>query len=419
MGRPKKPYQTSWGDIIPCLARDTDGRWRIIATGKRFTEPDERRAVARFHAMHQPETVKVPSTVRSESVPTGDGFSRLILRAETPADDYWRWLREELIARPEYVAKMTGIPELANLRHLPLPKPAIQIEELVTAYERENPSTERSKRRAIITLRKLARSADARTLNDLTQERLSAWREKIETDPKLKSAGTRAGLYGQVKAVISFGLKVGMDEQQIRAALDRCKVLWTAEALPPVQPKPISREDYHTLLKASNETWRAWLLLALNLAMTVEDLVQLKWSDFDLEAGTYTAIRYKTRRKRIPRAGVLWAETMEAMEKLRRRSEHVFTSTHGTAYSKNSRVILFAKLRKKAGLPDTVKMNQIRDGAYTTAARATTDERWARVLAGHRAPGLQDNYVLRNPEAVRPACEAVYKAYGPFPGTSD
>lgn len=43
-GRPAKSYTTSWGETINGLARGNDGRWRIIATGQRFTEADERRA---------------------------------------------------------------------------------------------------------------------------------------------------------------------------------------------------------------------------------------------------------------------------------------------------------------------------------------------------------------------------------------
>src|SRR5688500_8045644 len=51
MGRPPKPYRPSWGgDPIPGLYKCPDGRWRINATGKRFTEPDERVAIARFKA---------------------------------------------------------------------------------------------------------------------------------------------------------------------------------------------------------------------------------------------------------------------------------------------------------------------------------------------------------------------------------
>lgn len=48
MGRKPKPYISTWGEIIPDLARDSDGRWRIVPTRYRFTETDERLAVMRF-----------------------------------------------------------------------------------------------------------------------------------------------------------------------------------------------------------------------------------------------------------------------------------------------------------------------------------------------------------------------------------
>ncbi|MCX5661534.1 MAG: hypothetical protein NTW19_17790, partial [Planctomycetota bacterium] len=46
-GRPQKPYRTTWGELIDGLARGKDERWRIIATGFRFTEASERLAVAK------------------------------------------------------------------------------------------------------------------------------------------------------------------------------------------------------------------------------------------------------------------------------------------------------------------------------------------------------------------------------------
>jgi len=199
VGRPQRPYETSWGEVVPGLARDTDGRWRIAATGKRFTEPDERRAVARFLADHQPETVRTPTTVET-ALPKRDEngmFSGpIVVKPQTKAEDYWPWLREQLIERPEYIAKMTGIPEVANLRHLPIPKASLTIAKIIEAYERDNPSTAATKRRVVATFRRLAKFAGARTLDDLTQEKLTAWRAEIESDPKLTSAGTRVGMYG-------------------------------------------------------------------------------------------------------------------------------------------------------------------------------------------------------------------------------
>jgi len=50
----------------------------------------------------------------------------------------------------------------------------------------------------------------------------------------------------------------------------------------------------------------------------------------------------------------------------------------------------------------------VRDGAYTAMCNASgVEEKHARLLAGHRSHGLQDNYVTKNTAIVRGACEAV------------
>ena len=60
LGRKQKPYESSTGEIIPGLAHDTNGRWRIVSTGVRFSETNEAIAIARFKAMQpQPEAVRV------------------------------------------------------------------------------------------------------------------------------------------------------------------------------------------------------------------------------------------------------------------------------------------------------------------------------------------------------------------------
>lgn len=50
-GRKQRPYKASWGETIDGLYLRHDNRWRIVSTGKVFTEPDERKAVDRFHEL--------------------------------------------------------------------------------------------------------------------------------------------------------------------------------------------------------------------------------------------------------------------------------------------------------------------------------------------------------------------------------
>jgi integrase len=248
-------------------------------------------------------------------------------------------VRVRLLAEPKYAATMTGIPGLEHMIRMDAPSSSIKLADLIGAYRKENPSTDKAKREAIATFQRLIDHAGAKTLDDLTQAKLLAFRTSIEKSGTLKSAGTRAAYYGRIKTIISFGLKVGLDQEQLRAALDRCKVLWTAEALPVVNPRPISREDYHALLTAAGDSaWRAWLLLGLNLCLHMEEVCALKWSDFDLASGTYACVRNKTRRQRIPRAATLWPETLAALKGVPRRGEFVFDSTHGTRFNKNTRI---------------------------------------------------------------------------------
>ncbi len=50
-GRKRKPYVAANGDTINGLSRVKDGRWRVIGTQIRFTEPDAQRAIDRFREL--------------------------------------------------------------------------------------------------------------------------------------------------------------------------------------------------------------------------------------------------------------------------------------------------------------------------------------------------------------------------------
>jgi hypothetical protein len=47
-------------------------------------------------------------------------------------------VREQLLASPEYVARKTGIPEVAGLRYLPLPQKALKIVDMIEVYRQQN-----------------------------------------------------------------------------------------------------------------------------------------------------------------------------------------------------------------------------------------------------------------------------------------
>jgi integrase len=428
MARPQKPHHQSWDNRpVVGLYRCPDGRWRINATGEKFTCHDEREAIRRFRHWEQQQAgmqvlIPRPPVMPEEMGPFDyKGEPRPRPPHSINSTDFWPWLRELFLNHPEYLAEQMALPQLLNIRHMDMPRPGLKLTELIRAYKEKNPSTPKAKARCVAIFEKLIDHSGARTLDDLTAAALERFKLSVEQSKDIRSAGTKTWMFGQVKAMLSFGLKVGLDQQQIRAALDRCRVLWTADAPPPMQPKPISKEDFHKLLHAAGGgPWRAWLLLGLNAALYLEELCAAKWAELDLDDCVYCTIRNKTKTDRIPRAATLWEETIAALRSLPRGPVYVFTSAHGTRFaSSNARANAFADLRERAGVAKEIGFSSLKDAAYSIACQSAPDERLARVLAGHRAPGLLDNYVLRHPEVVRPACDAIYRAYGPFPPPSD
>ena len=142
---------TSWGEIIPGLYYGADKRWRIIATGVRFREEDERRAVQKLKTMTADPGVTIPLSTRATiddvfadgpGEPSGD--LRLDRTAEgtytfsrdMPTAVMWAWVRQQLLSNPSHVAQMAGIPEIANLANLPRTPANINLEDLLAVYQR-------------------------------------------------------------------------------------------------------------------------------------------------------------------------------------------------------------------------------------------------------------------------------------------
>jgi integrase len=255
--------------------------------------------------------------------------------------------------------------------------------------------------------KEFARVTGATLLNDLTQANIKEYRDFVEKT--VDAPSTRKWQYGQVKSVLAFGLKDGIDAAQIRVALDKCKVLWVGEKMPAAKPCPMSPADFRALLAGTDDKWRAILLLGLNLCLHLGEVTALKWESF---LGDY----YSTAREKtgVARGAVLWQETKDAMAKLPRKGPYVLTSCHGTRFNRNGITNEFLKLRRQLGVAKDLTFEGVRDGAYT-AALQSCEEKIVRVLAGHKSAGQLDSYVLRDPACTRPAVAAVHKVYGPFP----
>ena len=292
-----------------------------------------------------------------------------------------------------------------------IPKPSLRLEAILDIYKQHADVLPRSKRYAIKRFEDFVKITKAKTLADLTTEVLATYRDTIKT--RVISPGTIANYFGVVKWIIRFAKTEGWDAVQIDACLSRMAVLKAPRDTRVHTPSPISPANFGKLLEVARKNYPAWearLLVMLNFCLHFDEALAIEWVDLNFEAETFCTRRNK--RGRVIRCATLWPETVQALKAIKRTgSPFVFTSTHGTRFNACGQWKTWEKIRKAAGLPN-VQLDDVRDGAYTAACNASgVEEKHARLLAGHRSHGLQDNYVARNPAIVRGACEAVRAAF--------
>ena len=274
-GRQLEAYTPKIGQPIPGLCKTSDGRWRVhLPDGERlrFTEPDEAKAIAKAKALlgRQNPTVVLP--IATKDMPLEEAYAKarhpvqkvvaIIERDKPPRLEshigltaYIDAVRRDLVERPLWLAEQTGLPELAGWRATSVPAKSLTIKAVLDNYRQHGGASDKSKQEACKPMEGLAAHVNAKTLEDLSVEKLNAWRAHIEKS--IPGPASRKAYYSRVRSVVAFGLKSGLDGTQIRAFVDRAAVLWTAAALPTVKPTPISREHFHKLLATAEDgTWR-------------------------------------------------------------------------------------------------------------------------------------------------------------------
>jgi len=460
-GRSLASYRSSKGEIFQGLKKDPkSNRWRISQTEERFTEPDERLAIQRFlrvvNALTPAATVKIegdftPSTpaqvpttftINGRAVDFEDAKLLDIMKAiskdaygdnnisplqkrfrdklknteinasnDIAAHAFWEWLKNLLIDQPDYIAKMTGVAEIAGLKNFAIPKKALRLDAILQTYKSHANGKPESKRLAENTFNEFIDITTACTLTDLTVENLKLYRETIKS--RLRSPGSVAAYFGRIKNIIRFGKSEGLDPVQIDKTVSMLAILKAPQDNRTLKPSPISPDDFKAIMDVCNNSYAEWtprLLVMLNCCLHFGEAMEVQWGDFDLGKRTFCSKRNK--RGKVIRAATLWAETIAALNTVKRtNSPYVFVSQWGSSFNPKGQWKTWEKIRIQAKLPH-LKMDDFRDGAYTAACNAIgVDEKLARLLAGHRSHGLQDNYVERNPAIVEPACDAVYMNY--------
>ena len=448
LGR-KNKFHTFSGDNLPVvgLCKDKGKRWRIALgpqnplTGKRFTEVDERLAIATFYRLtggssirqllgqpgpvftmgqaEQPANGMVLSRVgvglgAAALVWAADGFEATSAKSGVESmpinldcPEVWAFVRQSVVERPRYVAGQTGIEEIGYLTKLGRPEAIPTLKELGEAYftRADICAKELHNSRSYWNLfRKLV---SVKHVDELTPAIFLAYADALKGKGLAGSSQSRH--IGKVRSILAAALKRGSNQATLRKALDAAACMSKPKATK-VDPHPIASADFAKLYKVADVQWQAILLLSLNAALYASEACGLRWGNLDLATNALSATRHKTG---LPRTAVLWPQTVAALKLLPRDPDrdNLFTAPNGRAMNADNLRWAFKALRQSAGVGE-IQFNQLRDGALTAAAAAGVEQLEVDVLAGQRAPGVTDHYVRRAAGLTARACAAVGEAYG-------
>lgn len=426
-GRPTARYRMANGTEVQGLSRKADGRWKVSATGQTFVEPDEGRAVARFHAMTKksPFMLAISSTATmpmSEAVEAVERFGqspikitldengKLVFSREADEDAMYRWMRDEILTRPELCAKRTGIEALGYLNQLKRPTASPKLTELGALYAGKTGLSSNEVSRSKLFWKEFVSAlatVGVETVRELNHDAVHIYESKVEAS-KL-SPKSILHRYRKIRTIFAYAIKRGKASEDCRKALDICAMLEVKEHTT-LAPKPITPEQFWKIhsevTKSGDTTFAAIMLTALNACMYPGEIACLKWDEVNLKAGELVTRRPKTG---VSRVCMLWPEVTTALKKLPKQGDAIF-HTKVRSYTVFSVGDKFEKYRDAAGVSDEVTFSAIRDAAFTSSCRSSSLDK-ARVLAGHRLPGATDHYVQRNPGFVKEACEAIRKQF--------
>lgn len=465
MGRRAKPYEFGNEHINGLYRRPGTDKWKITAAKPpiEFRCSDELAAIARFRkweTSHKSRSVILKATTVKSKIGSflesqqqlramvkakEGGLDKLTDDevqdfvddttefnwqnaqdlADIPVEIICEAFKAQLFADPKRIAELMSMPALAEPHNLVVRTASHSVIDLMEEYLAKRKPVRASEVRRIV--KDFCSTANVKTVNDIHAKAVQDWGDSVEKGDY--SAATIRDIFSTIKRVVAFGLtRAEYDKSQIRRALDEMAVLVAPENSKTLDPKPISKEYFAMLLNAAvaeqDAIAEGQLLVMLNLCMYPMEAAKLKWAEIDLNAKTVVAERSKTK---VVRIGVLWDRTIKALEKLPHKGEYVFVSNRGTHFKPSGIKDRFVKLKgaavkeyakdktetevraMEANLAQ-VKMNHIRDGAYTAAIQGGASPETARLLAGHRT-GIADHYVKRNASMVKGACEAVERHY--------
>ena len=186
------------------------------------------------------------------------------------AASFWDTVRQQILATPQLVAQSTGIEQIGYLKGLAPPQPSATLRAVRQLYHDKAVITAHWRRKSELYWKEFTASVGVRTLRDLTQDIIAAYKSKVLTEPT--SSTYVKHRFSEIKTILAYSKAWGMWAEDRKRALAFCSIL-VAPSTVSMDPAPISRDHFQRLLDVAAgsdcrlRSMRAILLVALNCCM--------------------------------------------------------------------------------------------------------------------------------------------------------
>lgn len=300
-GRKRKDFpDPTTGKPVVGLSRMTDGRWRIIGTQIRFTEPDVQKAITHFYKLMgeklyeglPPEEIEWLRTPASAIVDgnavtaLSRGFA-LVGKPEVAWRRFWTFVGQEIRAKPKWVAEQTGVEQIGYFTDVKPPAPLPSFDEIEQTYLKHAKCSLLQRKKHLRGFKDFIQTAEVESLRDIVPEAVVAYQDEVQgrivTRPNgtqgRSSGKTQAHLYGGIRRVLRFCKSRAMAVDAMNKAISYLEILKPSETAVSLDPKPIECEDWDKLLAAADGDDKAMILLMLNGAFYLQEVISLEWGD--------------------------------------------------------------------------------------------------------------------------------------------
>jgi integrase len=330
-------------------------------------------------------------------------FPMELIRA-IPTTVLWRHFREELITRQKWCAEAAGIEQLAYLRDIKPVEPLPAIQAIKDLWEAKSACTRDQTRKVLRAWEGFEEGTGIQKFEDIEDGLVVAYRDDLHEEDE--SGKQQAHICAGVRRLITFAIGQAIRREDFQKILACLKLLTPGKSPDDGDPQPIEIQDWRKLLQAAEGEERAMILLMLNCALYLRELVHVEWSE--IKDGCFLSNRKKT--GKCIRAAALWPETIAAVEAMPRKGNRIFYSQINTPLSSVVAFRRFMALRDKAKVNWNVKPSHLRDGLQQAATKANVNTRLVDLAMGHKC-GIASRYIKVDPAMVKPATDAVYKYY--------